>query len=173
MKKIRLTQGFVFALFLSFTACTPSKYYTYLEGRWQPVKLETPGIQQFSVADDSTMRQPSLYNVEVLTQIKHAIVEQKQKGVTVEDLERQIQKASMESQSTFTFYPHGVGIRETPGDDPVKGSWKLKKFGKLLIYTEMGSTQSIRLDIDTLTMTKMMVHTANLPKGMILTYIKQ
>ena len=104
---------------------------------------------------------------------KEYIVEQKQKGVTVEDLERQIEKASMESQSTFTFYPHGVGIRETPGDDPVKGSWKLKKFGKLLIYTEMGSTQSIRLDIDTLTMTKMMVHTANLPKGMILTYIKQ
>ncbi|MBL7138948.1 MAG: hypothetical protein ISS17_09245 [Bacteroidales bacterium] len=180
MKKIQLTQGFVFALFLFLTACTPAEFNTRIVGRWRPVKLEktgmqqsSPDMQQSSLPDDSILDQPPLFDEQALIQLKYEILDQKQKGMTMEDLATQFRNASAESQSTYTFFSNGIGIRDTPGAEPMKGKWKVKKRGKLLIFADKGIAKPIRLDIYTLTRTKMVAGSSNLPKGMRLTYIKQ
>jgi len=173
MNKIRLSQVFVFALFLSLTACTPSKFNALIVGTWQPVKLGTLDIQQNNSEGDTTSGIPYLQNNRVLDLLKQSVLETKEKGMTTEDVLEQVKKTIDEPRVVYTFAAKGKGIRIVPGGEPMQGTWKFKNRGKLLVLTDKKNGQSFKLSIDTLTSSKMVVRNVNLPKEMRVTYIKQ
>ena len=176
MKIHRLTQGFVLALLLSFTACTPEKYTTYIIGRWQPEKIGNYDIYPSTLAEDSEQSQHTSQDNQALDQLKQAIYksEQNQKGITVTDLDAMFKTASMESETSYTLFERGKGIRKAPGSESTEINWQLKKRGKLLVISGRGISKRIKFNIDSLSMTKMVVNNqSNLPRGMKLTYSKQ
>jgi hypothetical protein len=162
----------VFTLFLFLTACTPAKFKTLIVGTWEPVKMEMPNKQRLSIVDDSVKGQPSQYTVEVQTQIKHDLADN-QKGVPTNDLVKQVNQAIDEPYVIYAFTSQGRCTRTLPGGEQIHGTWKFKNFGKRLLISDVENKQSVKLDIDTLTHSKLVARNVIVPKGMSVTYKKK
>ncbi|MFH1937201.1 MAG: hypothetical protein ABIK52_06535 [Bacteroidota bacterium] len=172
MKKIRLIQGLSFALFLSLTACTPAKYKTYIVGNWRPAVLESVDSKHYSLTPDSATNQFTGI-AHAFDPIKQSLLDSNKTRITVEDFMEQIQAVTAETRTMYTFSSNGTGTRVVPDGISMRGTWKLKKRGKLLVLTNPDITQPFKLTIDTLTSTRMVVRNPYMPQGMRLTYIKQ
>ncbi|MBC8315154.1 MAG: hypothetical protein H8E51_06590 [Bacteroidetes bacterium] len=176
MKIQRLTQGLVFALLLSLTACTPAKFNTYIIGRWQPQKIGNHDIYPSTLAEDTESKPSSSPDNQALDLLKQSIYDagKKQKGTTITDIKAQFKKANKESLTTYIFTSPGKGTLVIPGGESMEMTWRFKKGGKLLVINGPGTSYRVKLAIETLTMTTMLIRNkSSLLKGITVTYIKQ
>lgn len=163
-------------MLLSLTACTPAKFNTYIIGRWQPQKIGNHDIYPSTLAEDTELKPISSPDNQALDLLKQSIYDagKKQKGTTITDMKAQFKKANKESLTTYIFTSPGKGIRVIPGGESMEITWRFKNGGKLLVIKDPGISDRVKLVIETLTMTTMVIRNkSNLLKGITVTYIKQ
>ena len=173
MNRTQLLQGFVITLFLLLTACSTSKYSTLIVGLWKVDKENISKSSSGTELPDSSLQQTFMQNEAELTLFKEQISEQRKGSATVEEVKEKVMNAVSEYGAIYVFTSQGMGSREIPGGESMKGTYKLKRNGKQLILNNHDNTKSFKLYIDTLTSSKMVIHNINLPEDMHVTYIKQ
>jgi len=169
--KVQLSNLSVLALFLFITACTPSKYKTMIVGRWEPSKVEFSEKKSLSLSDTSTLDQRSAEKDRHMTEIKHAIFEQK--GMTNEEMVKQTLNTINEYQTTYYFDRGGMFSSILDNGEGQKGTWRLTTIGKLLILTFPETSQEIKYKIYSITLSEMVIRNINFSKGMRFTYLKK
>ena len=152
---------------------------SYVVGTWQPVKIGSVDIKNLLPRDDTLATQYTEEDYKMLIELK---TQAKQSGegtsqtstgadgsapkAPVDDFLRLLNEAN----TSYKFATEGHGARFNP-DQPVKGTWKLKKKGTKLVLKDMRTKEPFIILIDSLS-SKKMVATNKYLNGLKITYIK-
>jgi hypothetical protein len=169
MKK-NVVNYFVIFIFLSaLTSCaTDARLKSYIVGVWQPVKLGAVDIKKLLPRDDTLSHQYTAEDYKILLELKMSAGKKDASENSGADY---FSILINEANTSYKFTKEGFGARSNP-DQPIKGTWKLKKKGTRLILTGNETKEQFILLIDSLSPGKMVATNKNLPDGMKVTYVK-
>jgi hypothetical protein len=170
MKKSIFNYSVIFIILAALTSCaTDARLKGYVVGVWQPVKIGAVDIQNLFQRDDTLPHQYTEEDYKILLDLKMSAAKQNaSESSTGADY---FSVLINEVNSSYKFTKEGLAARANP-DQPIKGTWKLKKKGTRLILTENSTKEQFILMIDSLSSNKMVATNKNLPNGLNVTYIK-
>lgn len=173
MKRIKLQQGIILALFLMLTACSSSKYDAIIVGVWHGEPSNSYKMRLVTGHPDTTMKQIPPQTEQEMRQFNREFSRLKQQGATAEEIAAPFIQAIAVYQETYVLKSHGKGGWTTPGGESGYGTWKLQQGGKQLVLNDPAKNTRVKLHVDSLSRTKMVVTFPDLPVEVRLIYTKE
>jgi hypothetical protein len=172
MRKNTFIYLMIFTILVGFQSCaTDQLLKSYIVGPWIPVKAGAIEIKKLFPENDSVARQYNEEDRKMLTELKQNLSKTGAGGTSQRSTEKDFANLINEIKTSYKFTKEGFGARDNQLQ-PIKGTWKLKKKGKILVLKETVTKQQFILEIDSLTSKTMVATNKNLPKGLKITYMK-
>jgi hypothetical protein len=171
MKRNLVFYFLIFTILYGLSSCaTDALLKRNIVGVWQPIKIGTIDIQKLMQTGDTTVQQYTQEDHQMLLDLKKSLSKPSGNGTSQKSTGADFSLLVNEASTTYRFTSDGFGARDNPGE-PLKGTWKLKNKGTMLIITDVNTKQQFILRIDSLTSKKMVATNKNL-KGLKVTYLK-
>ena len=173
MKKNTFFNLLIFVILIALSSCaTDPLLRKNIVGEWNPVKIGSVDLLKIIPAGDEAVPQYTPEDVKTLNELKQNLSKTNADGAMQKSTGDDFLRLLSEANTSYVFREEGFGGRLNP-EQPLKGTWKLKKKGTRLILTDDRTKEQFVLIIDSLSSRKMMATNKNLPNGMKVTYIKQ
>ena len=171
MKRNLVFYFMIFTILYGLSSCaTDALLKRNIVGVWQPTKIGTIDIQKLLPGDGTIVQQYTQEDHQMLLDLKKSLSKPAGNGTSQKSTGADFSLLVNEASTTYRFTSDGFGARDNLGE-PLKGTWKLKNKGTMLIITDANTKQQFILRIDSLTSNKMVATNKNL-KGLKVTYLK-
>jgi hypothetical protein len=172
MKKNTVFYLLIFSILFGLSSCaTDPVLKSYIVGAWQPVKLGSINLQRVLSGGDTLARQYNEEDAKMLTELKMRLSNSSPNGTVKKTTSADFSLLFKEAGISYKFTKEGFGARAN-AEQPIRGTWKLKKKGTKLILTDLTTKEKFILLIDSLSSKRMVATNKYLPDGLKITYLK-
>lgn len=173
MKSLSIQQGMILALVFLFTACSSSKYDAMIVGEWHGVPSNLYIMKLIAGQPDTAMKQLPAQTEQEMRQFHREIAKLKEQGAKPEEISTPFVQALNEYHDTYVLKSSGKAGWTTPGGESGTGTWTVQRGGKQLVLSNPKTNMRLKMKIDSISRTRMILIPPDMPVEMKLVYTKE